>query len=95
MLKSLPRIDGRPGASLPPMDFKALEEGLRDAHGDDITPEDVMSAAMYPKVFQEFKEFTCECEDSITSLCVTFHLIDFFFLLALSSSFTLFYYCLL
>ncbi|XP_039997309.1 pyruvate carboxylase, mitochondrial-like isoform X2 [Xiphias gladius] len=58
VLKSLPRIEGRPGASLPPMDFKALEEGIRAAHGDDITPEDVMSAAMYPKVFQEFKEFT-------------------------------------
>ncbi|XP_019203758.1 pyruvate carboxylase, mitochondrial isoform X2 [Oreochromis niloticus] len=58
VLKSLPRIEGRPGASLPPMDFKSLEEGLRAAHGDDITPEDVMSAAMYPKVFQEFKEFT-------------------------------------
>lgn len=58
VLKSLPRIEGRPGASLPPMDFKALEEGLRIAHADDITPEDVMSAAMYPKVFQEFKEFT-------------------------------------
>lgn len=58
VLKSLPRIEGRPGASLPAMDFNALEEGLRAAHGDDITPEDVMSAAMYPKVFQEYKEFT-------------------------------------
>ncbi|CAF90622.1 unnamed protein product, partial [Tetraodon nigroviridis] len=61
VLKSLPRIEGRPGASLPPLDFKALEEQLRAAHGDDITPEDVMSAAMYPKVFQEFKDFTCKC----------------------------------
>ncbi|KAF4089140.1 hypothetical protein AMELA_G00063020 [Ameiurus melas] len=58
VLKSLPRIEGRPGASLPPMDFKKLEDDLRAAHGKDITPEDVMSAAMYPKVFQEFKEFT-------------------------------------
>ncbi|TKS92771.1 Pyruvate carboxylase, mitochondrial [Collichthys lucidus] len=58
VLKSLTRIEGRPGASLPPLDFKALEEGLRAAHGEEITPEDVMSAAMYPKVFQEFKEFT-------------------------------------
>ncbi|XP_053504790.1 pyruvate carboxylase a [Ictalurus furcatus] len=58
VLKSLPRIEGRPGASLPPMDFMALEKQLREAHGEDITPEDVMSAAMYPKVFQEFKEFT-------------------------------------
>lgn len=54
----MPRIEGRPGASLPPMDFEALESDLRMAHGDEITPEDVMSAAMYPKVFQEFKEFT-------------------------------------
>lgn len=61
VLKSLPRIEGRPGASLPPLDFKALEEQLRVAHDDDITPEDVMSAAMYPKVFQEFKDFTCKC----------------------------------
>jgi len=58
VLKSLTRIEGRPGASLPPMDFDALEAGLRAAHGEDITPEDVMSAAMYPKVFQEFKDFT-------------------------------------
>ncbi|KAJ8408923.1 hypothetical protein AAFF_G00247410 [Aldrovandia affinis] len=57
VLKSLPRVEGRPGASLPPMDFKALEKQLRETHGDDITPEDVISAAMYPKVFQEFKEF--------------------------------------
>lgn len=58
MLKSLPRVEGRPGASLPAMDFKTMEKQLRDTHDDDITPEDVMSAAMYPKVFQEFKEFT-------------------------------------
>uniref|UniRef100_A0AAY4A8D3 Pyruvate carboxylase n=1 Tax=Denticeps clupeoides TaxID=299321 RepID=A0AAY4A8D3_9TELE len=58
VLKSLPRVEGRPGASLPPMDFTSLENQLRVAHGDDITPEDVMSAAMYPKVFTEFKEFS-------------------------------------
>ncbi|KAM9497783.1 pyruvate carboxylase, mitochondrial-like isoform 2-T3 [Salvelinus alpinus] len=58
VLKNMPRVEGRPGASLPAMDFEALEKQLRETHGDDITPEDVMSAAMYPKVFQEFKEFT-------------------------------------
>ncbi|KAL7875890.1 hypothetical protein AOLI_G00108530 [Acnodon oligacanthus] len=57
VLKSLPRVEGRPGASLPAMDFKKLEADLRMAHGSEITPEDVMSAAMYPKVFNEFKEF--------------------------------------
>ncbi|XP_073727330.1 pyruvate carboxylase a [Misgurnus anguillicaudatus] len=58
VLKSLPRVEGRPGASLPAMDFQALEKQLREAHGHKITPEDVMSAAMYPKVFQEYKDFT-------------------------------------
>uniref|UniRef100_A0A8C9WEX7 Pyruvate carboxylase n=1 Tax=Scleropages formosus TaxID=113540 RepID=A0A8C9WEX7_SCLFO len=57
VLKSLPRVEGRPGASLPPLNFETLEKQLREAHGDDITPEDVMSAAMYPKVFQEFRDF--------------------------------------
>lgn len=58
VLKSMPKVEGRPGASLPSMDFQALEKQLRESHGNEITPEDVMSAAMYPKVFQEFKEFT-------------------------------------
>lgn len=38
------------------MDFAKLEEGLRSKY-DDITPEDIMSAAMYPKVFEEYKDF--------------------------------------
>lgn len=72
VLKNLPRIEGRPGASLPPLDFKSLEEGLRAAHNDEITPEDVMSAAMYPKVFQEFKEFTGEWADLIVITAIIF-----------------------
>ncbi|CAH2324802.1 pyruvate carboxylase, mitochondrial isoform X2 [Pelobates cultripes] len=59
VLKDLPRIEGRPGASLPPMDFIKLEEGLRSKY-DDITPEDIMSAAMYPKVFEEYKDFSTQ-----------------------------------
>ncbi|XP_069821355.1 pyruvate carboxylase, mitochondrial [Dendropsophus ebraccatus] len=59
VLKDLPRIEGRPGASLPPMDFAKLEEGLRSKY-DDITPEDIMSAAMYPKVFEEYKDFSTQ-----------------------------------
>ncbi|XP_067400171.1 pyruvate carboxylase, mitochondrial [Emydura macquarii macquarii] len=59
VLKDLPRIEGRPGASLPPLDFQQLEKELRARHQEEeITPEDVLSAAMYPKVFDEFKEFT-------------------------------------
>ncbi|XP_077143469.1 pyruvate carboxylase, mitochondrial [Ranitomeya variabilis] len=59
VLKDLPRIEGRPGATLPPMDFTNLEEGLKSKY-DDITPEDIMSAAMYPKVFEEYKDFSTQ-----------------------------------
>nr|XP_056708445.1 pyruvate carboxylase, mitochondrial [Euleptes europaea] len=59
VLKDLPRIEGRPGASLPPMDFQKLEQELCEKHKEEeITPEDILSAAMYPKVFDEFKEFS-------------------------------------
>nr|XP_003230059.2 PREDICTED: pyruvate carboxylase, mitochondrial [Anolis carolinensis] len=59
VLKDLPRVEGRPGASLPPLDFAALERELCERHKEEeITPEDVVSAAMYPKVFHEFKDFT-------------------------------------
>ncbi|XP_072406999.1 pyruvate carboxylase, mitochondrial-like isoform X1 [Chiloscyllium punctatum] len=60
VLKDLPRIEGRPGASLSPLDFDELERELRARHVDEITPEDVMSAAMYPKVFDDFKDFTAQ-----------------------------------
>ncbi|XP_066462731.1 pyruvate carboxylase, mitochondrial-like [Eleutherodactylus coqui] len=59
VLKDLPRIEGRPGASLSPLDFTKLEEGLKSKY-DDITPEDIMSAAMYPKVFEEYKDFSTQ-----------------------------------
>ncbi|KAG9475310.1 hypothetical protein GDO78_003639, partial [Eleutherodactylus coqui] len=59
VLKDLPRIEGRPGASLSPLDFTKLEEELKSKY-DDITPEDIMSAAMYPKVFEEYKDFSTQ-----------------------------------
>ena len=58
VLKDLPRIEGRPGASLPPLDLQALEKELMERHGEEVTPEDVLSAAMYPDVFSNFKDFT-------------------------------------
>lgn len=58
MLKDLPRIEGRPGATLPPLDLQALEKELIERHGEEVTPEDVLSAAMYPDVFTSFKDFT-------------------------------------
>ncbi|XP_007461981.1 PREDICTED: pyruvate carboxylase, mitochondrial [Lipotes vexillifer] len=58
VLKDLPRVEGRPGASLPPLDLQALEKELIERHGEEVTPEDVLSAAMYPDVFAHFKDFT-------------------------------------
>lgn len=51
-------MEGRPGASLPPLDLQALEKELTERHGEELTPEDVLSAAIYPDVFAHFKDFT-------------------------------------
>ncbi|XP_074128759.1 pyruvate carboxylase, mitochondrial isoform X1 [Sminthopsis crassicaudata] len=69
VLKDLPRVEGRPGATLPSLDLGALEKELEERHGEEMTPEDVLSAAMYPDVFQQFKDFThtfgpLECLDT-------------------------------
>lgn len=58
VLKDLPRVEGRPGASLPPLNLQELEKDLIERHGEEVTPEDVLSAAMYPDVFTQFKDFT-------------------------------------
>jgi hypothetical protein len=59
VLKDLPRVEGRPGASMPPLNLVTLEANLKDKHDQySITYRDVLSAALYPKVFDEFK---CAC----------------------------------
>jgi len=50
-------VTGRPGASLPAVDFDALRRTLRDEHGPNIRDVDLLSAALYPKVFSEFMAF--------------------------------------
>ncbi|KAI0215761.1 Pyruvate carboxylase, mitochondrial [Lamellibrachia satsuma] len=57
ILKGAPKMEGRPGASMPPLDFKALKADLQEQHGMRITDRDVLSSAMYPKVFDDFCEF--------------------------------------
>lgn len=56
ILKGLPHISGRPGETLPPIDFRALEESLRERF-DSISKFDVMSYAMYPNVAADFFSF--------------------------------------
>ena len=50
--KRLPRITGRPGATLKPLDLEQLGNELRDKYDRfSITDVDILSAALYPKVF--------------------------------------------
>lgn len=62
-LRGKPKIKGRPGASLPPLDFAATKRKLVEKYGNDITDNDVMSSVMYPKVFDEYRTFTAKYAD--------------------------------
>lgn len=50
IIRNKPRIDGRPGATLEPLDFKKIKAELRSKFGKHITDTDVTSYVMYPKV---------------------------------------------
>ena len=50
-------FEGRPGATLPPLDFDELRRDLREKHGPHIREVDVISAALYPKVWEEYRSF--------------------------------------
>ncbi|KAI8467848.1 MAG: pyruvate carboxylase [Monoraphidium minutum] len=55
VLKGKPTIEGRPGASLPAMNLESLEARLKEKYGPSlIAKRDVLSAALYPKVFEEY-----------------------------------------
>jgi pyruvate carboxylase len=55
--RRLVKITGRPGASLPPLDISILRLTLQDEYGiDHIQETDVLSAALYPQVYAEFRK---------------------------------------
>ncbi|XP_033326381.2 pyruvate carboxylase isoform X1 [Megalopta genalis] len=56
VLKDMPRIKGRPGESSPPLNFEALTASLKESHPT-VTNRDVMSAALYPEVTNDFLTF--------------------------------------
>jgi pyruvate carboxylase len=56
VLRDMPRIEGRPGASLPPLEFDKLKTELLETFPH-ATDRDVMSAALYPQVTKEFLAF--------------------------------------
>uniref|UniRef100_A0A914WEX4 Pyruvate carboxylase n=1 Tax=Plectus sambesii TaxID=2011161 RepID=A0A914WEX4_9BILA len=57
VLRGKPKMEGRPGAQLKPLDFDKLEKELEEKHGRKPRDVDVMSAAMYPAVYDEFEQF--------------------------------------
>ncbi|XP_076758932.1 pyruvate carboxylase isoform X2 [Xylocopa sonorina] len=56
VLKDMPRVKGRPGASLPPLDFDGLKSQLQESHPH-VTNKDIMSAALYPQVTNDYLNF--------------------------------------
>ena len=51
IIRNKPRIDGLPGTTMQPLDFKKMNAELRSKFGKHITDSDVTSYVMYPKVF--------------------------------------------
>jgi pyruvate carboxylase len=56
-------VEGRPGGSLPEMDLEGLADAIRAKHGNQLRDVDVLSAALYPQVFDEYMEFRREFSD--------------------------------
>jgi pyruvate carboxylase len=50
VIRNKPRIDGRPGMTMQPLEFKKIKADLRAKFGKHISDVDVTSYAMYPKV---------------------------------------------
>ncbi|XP_045187264.2 pyruvate carboxylase 1-like isoform X3 [Mercenaria mercenaria] len=57
ILQGKPRIEGRPGETLKPLDFNKLRSDLLEEHGKTVREVDVISASLYPKVTKEYLEF--------------------------------------
>lgn len=56
VLRDMPRIEGRPGATLTPLNFDKLKNDLKD-NFPSVTDRDVMSAALYPQVTNDYLTF--------------------------------------
>jgi len=49
VIRNKPRIDGRPGTTMEPLDLKKIKSELRSKFGKHIADTDVTSYVMYPK----------------------------------------------
>lgn len=54
VLKGQKSLTKRPGEYLEPVDFEALREELQQKQQDKVTDEDLISYALYPKVYEQY-----------------------------------------
>jgi pyruvate carboxylase len=57
LLRGTKPLKGRPGASMPAMDFTAEKESLERRVGHAISNQDLLSYLLYPEVFVKFDKF--------------------------------------
>ncbi|MCE7794741.1 pyruvate carboxylase [Salipaludibacillus sp. CUR1] len=57
ILKGRPAITNRPGENMEPVNLEALKEELYHKLGRQVTSHDVISYALYPKVFLDYQSF--------------------------------------
>lgn len=62
-LRGRRKLDKRPGLFLEPVDFAKARRDLAKKYGAGITECDVASYVMYPKVFEDYKDFTLKFGD--------------------------------
>ncbi|MGV2874514.1 pyruvate carboxylase [Macrococcus capreoli] len=54
VLKDIESINVRPGELLPPVDFESLRQTLTTKQAKPVTEQDVVSYALYPKVYEQY-----------------------------------------
>lgn len=57
VLKGRKPLEGRPGETMEPVDFQEIKEMLFNKLDRQVTSHDILSYALYPKVFMEFDQF--------------------------------------
>ncbi len=63
VLKGTEPITVRPGALLPDEDFDAIRKDYKENYAMDLSDRQVLSAALYPKVYKEYNDFQQEYGD--------------------------------
>lgn len=63
ILKGKEEIPGRPGEQLKPVNFEALKEQLYEKVNRQVTSHEVISYALYPKVFLDYERFVDQYGD--------------------------------